>query len=97
MRYPKTEKYSYEEWNDCLRSDAAEFAKAHEDVTMTVYSSWETFTRVLNDPAAYGFKKGEEKKPGSIWVDHIHPTSQMHDEIAKDMITLLQTMEDQST
>lgn len=91
VRYPRSGKYSFEEWNDLLRVHAAEFTKSHADATMGIYSSWHTFTRVLDDPVAYGFKAGDEKKQGgSIWVDHIHPTSKMHEEIAKDMLAFIE-------
>lgn len=96
MRYPPPGKFSFEEWNDRLRTHSADFAEVHADATVVIYSSWETFTRVLNKPVAYGFIEGDQKKRGgSIWMDHLHPTSKMHDEVAKDIATLLQGMSPQ--
>ncbi|GJE87150.1 carbohydrate esterase family 16 protein [Phanerochaete sordida] len=93
MSMPPRGKLSFEEWNDCLRARAADFVKTRTDATLVIYSSWATFTRVLNDPAACGFSPADVKRRGgSIWVDHIHPTSKMHDEIAKDAVELLQTV-----
>lgn len=90
VKNPKPGKYSFEEWNDLLRVHASQFAQDHEDATVIIYSSWETFSRVLDHPVQYGFEAGDEKKSGgSIWVDHIHPTSKMHDELAKDVVALL--------
>ena len=90
MRFPRPGKYSFEEWNDLLRVHASQFSEAHGEATFLIYSAWGTFTRVLNEPASYGFNPGDEKKQGgSIWVDHIHPSSKMHEEIAKDMVSFL--------
>lgn len=90
MKIPKPGRHSFEEWNDLLRVHASRFAQNHYDATVIVYSSWETFSRVLDSPVHYGFNAGDEKKKGgSIWVDHIHPTSKMHDEVAKDAVALL--------
>ena len=64
-------------------------------MTMVIYSSWETFTRVLNDPTMYGFKAEDTKKMGgSIWVDHIHPTSRVHAFIAEDLDEFLKKYAD---
>ena len=83
-------KYTHEEWNDVLEVFAAQFADAHAESTVLIYSSYATFTRVLDDPTAYGFKtKDVSNEGGSIWCDRAHPTSKMHDEIAKDMIAFL--------
>ncbi|EKM55345.1 carbohydrate esterase family 16 protein [Phanerochaete carnosa HHB-10118-sp] len=93
MRYPPRGKLSFEEWNDRLRVHALDFAKTHVDATLTIYSSWATFTRVLNNPVALGFDADDGKRRGgSIWVDHIHPTSKMHDEVAKDVVALLRSI-----
>lgn len=55
-----------------------------------IYSSWAAFTRILDEPVKYGFNVGDEKRMGgSIWVDHIHPTSKVHDELAKGTVSLL--------
>lgn len=93
MRDPPRGKLSFEEWNDCLRARAADFARTHSDATVVIYSAWDTFTRVLNNPSAFGFNGGDvRRRGGTIWVDHIHPSSQMHDEIAKDIAALLQNL-----
>lgn len=90
MTRPPGERYPFEQWNDTLRSSATRFAGDNPGVTVLVYSSYETFTRVLDDPASCGFRPEDvQKAAGSIWVDHVHPTSKMHDEIAKDMLSFL--------
>ncbi|KAJ3557005.1 hypothetical protein NM688_g1712 [Phlebia brevispora] len=81
---------TFEKWNDVLQTSAKQFASDHPGVTMLIYSSHATFTRVLNDPAAYGFRKEDLRKAGgSIWADQSHPSSKMHDEMAKDMISFM--------
>lgn len=55
-----------------------------------VYSSYDTFIRVLDDPESHGFAPEDVgKKGGAIWHDNLHPTSAMHAIIAKDMALLL--------
>ena len=55
-----------------------------------VYSSWDTFTRVLDDPTSHGFSnKDTSKAGGAIWVDRLHPTSRMHDIVAHDLAQFL--------
>ncbi|KDQ60994.1 carbohydrate esterase family 16 protein [Jaapia argillacea MUCL 33604] len=80
----------YATWNTKLQSCAEEFSTKHPDVTTMIYSSWMTFTRVLDDPVKHGFKAGDGRKAyGGIWVDHLHPTSRMHDWIAADVYEFL--------
>jgi hypothetical protein len=54
-----------------------------------IYSSYDTFTRVLCDPISHGFIFEDVTKEGGIWYDHLHPTSAMHDIIAKDIAQFL--------
>lgn len=90
VKNSKAGKYSFEEWNDLLRAHASQFANNHQDATVIIFSSWATFTRVLDTPTRFGFREEDVKKRGgSIWLDHIHPTSKMHDELAKDILALL--------
>lgn len=93
VRYPPQGKLSFEEWNDRLRVHALDFAKTHANATLMIYSSWATFIRVLDNPVVFEFNAGDDKRRGgSIWVDHVHPTSKVHDEIAKDVAAFLQSI-----
>ena len=77
-------------WNQTLRNKAAQFTTAHPDATAFVWSSHDLFNKILDDPAKYGLLEDDRlKMNGSIWYDHIHPTSKVHREIAKDMVELL--------
>ena len=73
-------------WNVALRAEAERFAASHAEASVFIYSSWATFTKVLDDPTAFGFSQQDVRKAaGSIWVDRLHPTSKMHDLVAQDM------------
>ncbi|KAH9843044.1 uncharacterized protein C8Q71DRAFT_233062 [Rhodofomes roseus] len=77
-------------WNTTLRTQAAAFAASHGDATVLIYSSWHLFTKVLDDPTTFGFGKDDVRRPASsIWVDRLHPTSNMHDVVAHDMAQFL--------
>jgi phospholipase/lecithinase/hemolysin len=55
-----------------------------------IYSSYDTFTRVLRDPVSHGFAAEDAtKEGGGIWYDHLHPTSAMHDVVARDIARFL--------
>lgn len=80
----------YKSWNSELRESIARFSTAHPEITTFFFSSWDTFTRVLDDPVSHGFKKDDVvKNGGNIWVDHLHPSTKMHDWIAHDLSDLL--------
>ncbi|OSC97117.1 carbohydrate esterase family 16 protein [Trametes coccinea BRFM310] len=84
-------KLPYETWNSSLRSHVTSFVQKHPDVTTFVFSSWATFTRVLDDPVAHGFREDHASRAGGdIWVDNLHPSSRMHDWIAHDVSNFLQ-------
>ncbi|KAI0362113.1 hypothetical protein OH77DRAFT_1416330 [Trametes cingulata] len=81
----------YEFWNSCLQAQVASFAARHPDVTTLFFSSWATFTRVLDDPVAHGFSPEHVSRAGGdIWADNLHPSSKMHDWIAHDVAEFLQ-------
>jgi len=78
-------------WNASLHEMISQFAAAHSDVTIFRFSSWDTFTRIIDDPVAHGFPEVDVQKfGGSIWVDHIHPSSKVHDFVARDLSVFLE-------
>jgi len=82
----------FKNWNTGLRAMVSEFHGAHADVTAFVFSSWDTFTRVLDDPVGHGFPKDDVQKfGGSIWVDHLHPSSAVHKVVARGVAGFLDT------
>ncbi|OCH86236.1 hypothetical protein OBBRIDRAFT_797374 [Obba rivulosa] len=81
---------AYVLWNTYLKDGIATFSSAHPGVTAMLFSSWDTFTRVLDNPIEYGFEpEVVGKRNGPLWADHLHPTSAMHDWIARDMVAFL--------
>jgi len=81
----------FKEWNHKLALSVRAFCDSHlEDITAMIYSSHDTFTRVLDDPGSYGFAIGDvDKEGGAIWYDNLHPTTAMHDLVAKEIASLL--------
>lgn len=70
-----------------------EFSAAHDDLTAMIFSSFDLFNRLLDEPEKYGFKAGDRRRAGgAIWRDHLHPTSKVHDLIAKEVAELLFTV-----
>lgn len=77
---------TYFDWNENLHKGAAEFITKHPDITLLMYSSWDVFDKVYQDPVKFGFRARDLKMArGGIWADFIHPTSKMHAVLAKDM------------
>ncbi|RPD66148.1 hypothetical protein L226DRAFT_542781 [Lentinus tigrinus ALCF2SS1-7] len=81
---------AYTIWNRELREHVIKFAADHPDVTTLLFSSCDTFTRVLDDPKAHGFAPEHvSRSGGDIWVDNLHPSTKMHDWIAHDVAKFL--------
>lgn len=81
---------TYDSWNESLRAHAREFAQAHLDSTILIFSSHATFSSVLDEPDAYGFLETDvRKKGGEIWIDRLHPTSKMHEWVARNLAQFL--------
>ena len=77
-------------WNKQLREKAEAFASKHKEATVLLFSSWATFSRVMDNPNAYGFTKKDTVSAASqMWVDYLHPTSKMHDIVARDVAEFL--------
>ncbi len=77
-------------WNDLLGSGIAKFAEMHQDSTALFFSPAVTFEKLLDDPALYGF---DEPGGVSMWMDHIHPTSRVHDFLAADLAEFLKSVQ----
>jgi hypothetical protein len=87
-------KSRYADWNVALRSSIVSFASECSDATILMYSSHETFSRVLDDPVGHGFHEADagSKAGKGIWMDHLHPTGKMHDFVARDLVAFLGTV-----
>lgn len=62
----------------------------NEGVSVLLFSSYESMSAILDDPVGHGFPEADVKKiNGSIWIDHMHPTSRVHDLLARDLSRFL--------
>jgi len=80
----------YQTWNATLEQELQQWAGTHSDVTAFLFSSWVTFSRVFDDPSAFGFHPDDiSQAGGGIWMDRMRPTSAMHRVIADDLVLFL--------
>lgn len=80
----------YQTWNATLEKELRSWTRTHPDITTFLFSSWDAFSRVLDDPNAFGFDPSDASEAGgAIWVDRLRPTSAMHRIIADDLVSFL--------
>ena len=59
---------------------------------MFIFSAWDLFSEIFEDPVSYGFDSDDiGKAGGGIWVDEIHPTERMHKLVAEGVKEFLCT------
>ena len=56
-----------------------------------VFSSWDTFTTILNNPARYNISD-PNAIGGGVWHDELHPTSLVHNRLANDLAGYLASL-----
>ena len=61
------------------------FHETHPDVSALMFSTQETFTRVVEDPSLV--------PEDEVWIDHVHPSSRTHDFVARDLFAFLNSVE----
>ncbi|PFH54294.1 carbohydrate esterase family 16 protein [Amanita thiersii Skay4041] len=89
-KYLEGEVKNYSNWNTSLKETIQTFASRHNDITVLLFAVSETFNKILDNPKTYGFAaKDKRKAGGSIWFDHLHPTSKVHQVIAHDLSVFL--------
>ncbi|XP_006463807.1 hypothetical protein AGABI2DRAFT_75132 [Agaricus bisporus var. bisporus H97] len=75
-------------WNEHLRNKAAEFQSDMDDTTLLLFSSHAFFTDLLDVPSKHGFSEEDTEMPeGAVWFDELHPTSRIHELLAKQIYT----------
>ena len=73
-----------------MRRGIETLCDGHKDITSLLFSSFQTFERILDHPEEHGIWPEETKKRvGAIWGDGLHPTSAIHDILASDMADFL--------
>lgn len=71
---------TFESWNVTLCEAIENFCAAHDDVSVFLFSA---FNSLLDHPEIFGLKVEDVRRSnGTVWFDHIRPTSQVHDFIA---------------
>jgi len=71
-------------YNSVLAQSAAAFGNTNQDASVFLWSAWDTFTSVLNDPTKFNITN-PTTVGGGAWHDPIHPTSLIHQRIANDL------------
>lgn len=91
--YFSTRENPYNNWNAALGKTIGAFASKHEDVTVLLYSSHATFTKILANPEKYDFRSADARRAASsVWVDQLHPTSKVHRIVAQEVAEFLGTV-----
>ncbi|KAF9053764.1 hypothetical protein BDZ89DRAFT_293474 [Hymenopellis radicata] len=81
---------SFLDWNACLINRIYAFNTSHPDATVMLFSSYDTFTTILDDLKRHNLPVGDaRKRGGAVWIDHLHPTSAMHDHFARYLADFL--------
>ncbi|KAL2004213.1 hypothetical protein VTN02DRAFT_5356 [Thermoascus thermophilus] len=73
-------------YNRELSARIARFRATYPQVTAVEYDAWGFMTKVLDDPAQYGFTNATCVGSGCVWWDSYHPTSAFHRLMAQDMV-----------
>jgi len=79
-------------WNRTLKEGVELYTESHsEQVHIKLFSMQDLFTRLLDDPSAFGFKNksSEFETVSQFFCDHIHPTTAVHEIMAKELFGLL--------
>ncbi|KAF8077883.1 hypothetical protein FPV67DRAFT_1463311 [Lyophyllum atratum] len=85
---------SFDNFNNELNEAASAFASKHPEITVMLFAASATFNRFLDTPGDYGFRDLDCRKAGGrIWFDRLHPTSAVHDCVAKDLAKFLQSVQ----
>ncbi|KAH8107057.1 hypothetical protein BXZ70DRAFT_1029033 [Cristinia sonorae] len=80
---------AHKSWNTLLAEYVVTLTTERKDVKAMVFS-YRTFFDIITNPVEYGFEKVDVKQYGGpMWADHIHPTSNMHRFIARDITNFL--------
>ena len=68
-----------------------QFFDTHDGATGALYDVAAVFSVVLDGPTKYGFKDATDHgQEDTIWSDMLHPTSKMHQIIAKEFVNVLE-------
>jgi hypothetical protein len=79
----RSEETTFQRWNRLLMDGLQVFKKKHPDCTVMLFSLYQTFSVLLEDLETYGFPPSHRHTSrGQVWIDHLHPTSRVHELLA---------------
>ncbi|KAF8599475.1 hypothetical protein BDV93DRAFT_526021 [Ceratobasidium sp. AG-I] len=78
-------------WNAQLAASALTFSVQNTDTSTLVFSSWDTFTKILDNPARYNISD-PNTIGGGVWHDDLHPTGFVHYRLANDLAGYLTSL-----
>lgn len=85
-------------WNTALGEQINRFSSKYKDATVLLFSAFRVFEVLLDDPESFGLDPADlRRRGGSIWMDHIHPTSAVHDYIASNIADFLSEVPSKKT
>ena len=62
--------------------------------TCLYFSSYKVFSDILDNPIAKGYPSEDVKKAGgSIWMDQLHATAAVHNDVAHELAKFLRSVE----
>lgn len=71
-------KDNIESWNAALKGQLSSWT-ARRGTKGNIFSSYQLFKDILKTPATSGFARSDPyTERGGIWIDHIHPTTEVH-------------------
>jgi phospholipase/lecithinase/hemolysin len=86
MGWSKRVQHDVTVWNEHLRNKVTIFQSHADDSTLLLFSSHAFFRDLLDEPVKYGFVEEDTKMSGgAIWFDGLHPTSKVHEALAKQI------------
>ncbi|KAF8908130.1 SGNH hydrolase-type esterase domain-containing protein [Gymnopilus junonius] len=84
----------YQKWNTVLYHAIQKFCETHGDTSVFLFSSYQLFDAFLSRPQQFNLNPEDVHKPaGDIWIDHLHPTSKVHDIIASNLASFLEQIQ----
>lgn len=76
-----------------LQTKLEEWAESTKQATIFMFSLHACLSDILDDPEEYDFsEEAVDEEGGEIWADELHPTTTVHEIIAKQLFVDLNEM-----
>ncbi|KAF8319339.1 hypothetical protein DL93DRAFT_2053618, partial [Clavulina sp. PMI_390] len=89
----------YKKWNSTLAqllsdpTSSSSFTQRHPNATVFQFSSYDVFTRLLDDPESFTSIINPTPLGSTLWWDHLHPSSATHAVVAFEIEKFLRSQE----